>query len=130
MRRELSEGVALRDDLGQRPEPEAHDSWFEHGGRERRWPVKRRAVGGVAGRPPELPSRLLSGSEAPLTQREDVIPSVTAREPVDLPDESVEIPQREQRAEVIAQGVTVSTASTMNTSVSPGPMTLPAPRSP
>ena len=44
--------------------------------------------------------------------------------------EPVEVAEREQVPEGVAQGVTVSTRSTMKTSVSPGQITLLAPRSP
>ena len=130
MRGELGERVALRDDLGQWAESESHDSRLEHRSGHRRRSVERRSVGGVAGRPPQLTARLLGRSEARLAQREHVVPTVAARQSIDLADEAIEVTQREQRAELVAQGVAVSTASTMNTSVSPGPMTLPAPRSP
>ena len=129
-RSELAEGVVLGDDLGQWPEPEAHDTGLEHAGRDRCGSVERGPVGRVARGSPQLPAGLLGRIEACCSQMDEPVPVVHGSQPVHLADEPVEITEREQVPEGVAQGVTVSTRSTMKTSVSPGPITLPAPRSP
>ena len=129
-RGELAEGVVLGDDLGQRAEPEAHDTGLEHAGRDGCGSVERGPVGRVARRPPQLPAGLLGRIEACCSQMDEPVPVVQGGQPIHLADEPVEVAEREQVPEGVAQGVTVSTRSTMKTSVSPGPITLLAPRSP
>ena len=128
MRCERIECVVLGDDLGQWAESEPHDPRFQHRCGQRRRRVERGPVRGVASGTPELAAGLLGRSETGRAQPDDVIPRFAVREMVHLTDEPVEVAQFEQGSERVAQGVAVPTASTMNTSVSPGPMASPEPR--
>jgi hypothetical protein len=129
VRRELSEGVVLRDDLGQRTEAEPHHARFEHRCRECRGTFERDPVGGVPRRSPQLAAGLLGGCEAGVAQCHDLVPPFARREPVGLAHEAIEVTECEEVPQSAQDGA-VSTRSMMKTSVSPGPITSPAPRSP
>ena len=70
-------------------------------------------------------------------QRDQAVPVRPAGETVGLAHEPVEVTEREQPTQVgagprvvlVADQDAMSTRSTTKTSVSPGPITLPAPRS-
>ncbi|MGA1078325.1 MAG: hypothetical protein ACO3VG_05045 [Nitriliruptoraceae bacterium] len=127
---QLGEGVRLRDDLGQRTQPVAGHAGLGHRGRERRRPLERDAVGGVPGRPPELAAGPLGRGEAGVAEHQHGVPVAAGAATVHLADQAVEVAEVEQVAEVRVRGHPTSIRSTANTRVSPGPMTLPAPRSP
>jgi hypothetical protein len=132
VRSQLSERVALCGHLGEWPEAEAHDPGLEHGGGERCRSVEGRAVRREARRPPQLPTGLLGRGEAGVAQLEHTVPVAGDREAIHPPHEPVDVAEREQLPQLrqVAQGRAVSTRSTTNTRVSPGPITPPAPRSP